>query len=173
LHIISAHDDARSRPSVHAGNSAIAEDLWVTLSREEIEKVTCRRTVVDARSPEDQRLVDILPALEYTIGQENADIRIAAARGPAGVLQQDFLREASHNDEEVGVHDRRAFVRDPILIRLPPALAVRTDSFNGHLRRHVQELEALCAQSGEVWTVFLVTHEERLRSKSTCFGPLR
>ena len=123
------------------GTARSDEDLWVTLSREEIESVTYRRSVVAALPPEDQRLDDVLARLEYTIGQEHAEIRIAAARGPAGVLQPDLIGEPSYYDEEVGIHDRRAAVRDPILVRLPPAVAVGTDPCNGRLRGHVQELE--------------------------------
>ncbi len=100
------------------------DDLWVTLPREEIDRVTYRRRVVSARPLEHQRLCDVLAGLEYPIRQENANIWTAGARGPAGVLQRDSRGEPLHYDEEVSIHHRCAGVRDGIVIRLSRALAV-------------------------------------------------
>jgi hypothetical protein len=99
------------------------DDLWVTLPREEIDSVTYRRRFVAARPFEGQRLGDVLAGLEHPTRQENANIRIAGARGPAGVLQRDSSGEPLHYDEEVRIHHRRAAVCDGIAIRLGRALA--------------------------------------------------
>ena len=54
-----------------------------------------------------------------------------------------FIGEPAHYDEEVGVYNGRALVRDPIVVRLSRALTVRTNLLNSRLGGHVQELEAL------------------------------
>ena len=72
---------------------------------------------------EQQRLDAALAGEEDTIGQEHAEIRIAGARLPGSVLHLDLIGETPGYQEEVGVHDRRAVVRDPIDVLLPPAAA--------------------------------------------------
>src|SRR5579863_2031540 len=128
-----------------AGNSPIRSYLWITLPREEIDSVTYRRRFVSARPFEGQRLGDVLGGLDHPIRQENANIRIAGARGPAGVLQRDSSGEPLHYDEEVRIHHRLAGVGDGIAIRLGRALAAGADPLNASLGGHVQEFKALVA----------------------------
>src|SRR5207302_1405225 len=76
------------------------------------------------------------------LGQELAEIRIAAARDTAGVLHLDLIGETPDDREEMRVYDRRAVVRDPVHVLLPVAAnAVGLDQRDIHLPGHVQELE--------------------------------
>ena len=54
---------------------------------------------------EGQPLGDTLAGKEDAIGQKHTDIRSAAARGPAGVLQLELTREPSDYYQEVGVNN--------------------------------------------------------------------
>src|SRR5229473_8171553 len=79
------------RHSVECGTT-----LWVTLSRQEIESNRyrpSRRWRSWGLPGEGQRLGDALAGLEDTIRQKHADIRIARARGTAGVLQLELTGE--------------------------------------------------------------------------------
>src|SRR2546428_3253634 len=116
------------------------QDSWIPLSREESELVAHRGSMV--LPLEDQRLDDALAGEEDPLGQELAEIRIAAARDPAGVLHLDLIGETPDDREEMRVHDRRAVVRDPVQILLPVAAnAVRLDQRDIYLPGQVQELE--------------------------------
>src|SRR6266571_182300 len=92
---------------------------------------------------EEQGLDNALAGKEDTIGQEHAEIWIARARCPAGVLQLDLSRETPGYHEEVGVHDRRTNVGDLVyvLLMVAAAGALGVDQRNGNLPGHIQELE--------------------------------
>jgi hypothetical protein len=55
------------------GQAVDSEELWLTLSREEIESVSCGRGIVAALSFQDQRPGDVLAGLQCATGQEYAD----------------------------------------------------------------------------------------------------
>src|SRR5207302_4627817 len=74
------------------------QDSWVSLSREESELVAHRGSMV--LPLEDQRLDDALAGEEDPLGQELAEIRIAAARDTAGVLHLDLIGETQDDREE-------------------------------------------------------------------------
>jgi hypothetical protein len=65
----------------------MGNDLWVTLPRQELESVSYWRTVVPALTCEGQLLSDALVGLQDAVAQEDPDVRIAAARRAAGILQ--------------------------------------------------------------------------------------
>jgi len=68
---------------------------WFALSREERETVSRRQRIGPGEA---QRLGDALTGEKSAIGQEHADIRVAAARDPAGVLQPDSVGKAMDNN---------------------------------------------------------------------------
>src|SRR5207253_8791425 len=116
------------------------QDSWVPLSREESKLVAHRGSMVIPL--EDQRLDDALAGEKDRLGQDLAEIRIAAARDTAGVLHLDLIGETPDDREEMRVYDRRAVVRDPVHVLLPVAAnAVGLDQRDIHLPGHVQELE--------------------------------
>src|SRR5260370_20542457 len=99
---------ARARPCACRLSDECNDDLWVTLPRQEIESNRyrpSRRWRTRGLPGEDERLGDALAGLEYTIRQKHANIRIARARGTAGVLQLERTGESYDYYQNVGVNN--------------------------------------------------------------------
>lgn len=111
---------------------------WFALSRKKRETVSRRQRVGPC---EEQPLGDALAREKSAIGQEHADIRGAAARDPAGVLQPNSVGKAMDNNQEMRVHDGRTAVGDRVNVILPPAKPQRALQRSVHLPRHVKEFK--------------------------------
>src|SRR5262249_51070461 len=64
-----------------------------------------RASLPSGRAIEDQLPGDGLSRVQHAVGQEGADIGLAAFRGPASVQQPDVRWQPADNHEQVGVDD--------------------------------------------------------------------